>query len=116
MSKKSAMKNKLTGKRPLQALTRRQGVVALRTLKAQEVAENVAGSIREAVKQEVELQLGAIKDTMFDLIDRVVKLEGNSPDRQRGAEASEVSSDPEVVQGPGIEGPTDSGPLEESDT
>ena len=75
MSKKSAMKNKSTGKRPLQALTRKQQVAALRTLKAQEVAENVAGSIRDAVKQEIELQLGSIKETMFELIDTVTKIE-----------------------------------------
>lgn len=114
MSKKSAMKDPRTNKRPLQALTRKQQVAALRTLKAQEVADNVAGSIRDAVKQEVELQLGSIKDVMMELIDSVSKLEkevymdeGDSSDRQEGEEALEDALDPEVVQESGIERPDD---------
>ncbi len=56
-------------------ITRKQQVAALRTMKAQEVAEHVASHIREAVKQEVEKQVGVLKSTMLDLIDRVMNLE-----------------------------------------
>lgn len=60
-------------------ITRRQQVAAIRQLKGEEIASAVATTIREAVKQEVELQIKAIKDTMFDLIDRVVGLEERLP-------------------------------------
>ena len=117
MSKKSAMIDKKTGKRPLQELTRKQQVAALRSMKTQEIAGRVAENIQEAVKQEVELQLATTKDAVFDLIDTVVKLEkevygdeGDSADRQSGTEAPEVPFDSEVVQGSGIEGSDDCGP------
>lgn len=63
MSKRSA--------KPPGPITRRQQVAAIRQVKGQEIATAVAGTIRDAVKQEVETQLKTIKDTMFDLIDRV---------------------------------------------
>ncbi len=121
MSKPSAMRNRLTDKRPLQELTRRQQVAALRTMKAEEVAANVAGHIRDAVKQEVETQLKSLKDTMFQLIDRVVEMEGeidklrehkartwcdegNSDSGSERAEAPPIPKDNEVVQEPGEQG------------
>lgn len=82
-------------------------MAALRTLKAEEVAEHVADSIRQAVQQEVVVQLGKIKIEMLNLIDKVVELESHCVSRQSGAETPEVSGDPEVVQGPRIEGPDD---------
>ena len=60
-------------------ITRRQQVAAIRQIKGQEIATAVASNIREAVKQEVEQQLKAIKDTMFDMIDRIVDMEGRLP-------------------------------------
>ena len=56
-------------------VTRKQQVRALKELKAQEIGENVADRIREAVKDEVSKQLKPIVDTMTDLIDRVLDLE-----------------------------------------
>jgi hypothetical protein len=69
-------------------------------MKAQEVATVVADQIRDAVKQEVETQVGALKSTMLNLIDRVIDLESNSPDRQKREEAPSIPQDDEVVQGP----------------
>jgi len=60
-------------------ITRRQQVAAIRQIKGQEIATAVASNIRDAVKQEVETQLKAIKDTMLDMIDRVVDMEGRLP-------------------------------------
>ena len=95
MSKRSAKR----GPRPV---TRRQQIEALRQVKGQEIASRVADNIREAVKQEVETQLKTIKDTMFDLIDRVVQIESNSVDRQQGEETPPISGDDEVVPEPGL--------------
>lgn len=123
MSKKSAMMNKLTGKRPLQALTRKQQVAALRSLKAEEVAVAVGADVRHAVRAEVAVQLDKIKTKMLFLIDQVMELEkavypdeSNCADRQQGAEASKVPGDPEVVQGSGVERSDSYSPLEEGDT
>jgi hypothetical protein len=80
-------------------------------MKADEVAERLADNIRQAVKDEVAGQLKPIKDTMLDLIDRVVDLERNSRDGQKRAEAPGVPGLPEVVQEPVVEGRT--GPCEE---
>ena len=120
ISKKSA---KVAG-----PITRRQQVEAQRLLKAQEVAEFVAARIREAVKEEVERFLKPIKDTMLDLIDRVLELEigtaggadttsaivGNgddsdSSDRPEGEEAPPIPEHDEVVQGPCHDGDYDLG-------
>ncbi len=111
MSKRSA---KVAG-----PITRRQQIAGLRQMKAQEVAESVAANIRGAVKQAVDEELKKIKDTMLDLIDRVVDLEtkgsdgkpmlmqepGGTIDRngdsgQEGTEAPEVPEDDEVVPKP----------------
>ncbi len=48
-------------------ITRRQQIAAICRMKEQEIAAAVAERIREVVKQEVELQLGAIKETIMDL-------------------------------------------------
>jgi hypothetical protein len=103
-------------------ITRRQQVAAIRQIKGQEIATAVASSIRKAVKQEVETQLKAIKDTMLDLIDRVldcearqnavlmqrvkdeVTSEGDGDDRPERAEGSEVLEVDEVVPDKGLEG------------
>lgn len=58
-----------------QPITRRQQVEALRRLKADEVAANLADKIREAVRQEVEIQLKAVRDTVLNCIDRTMDLE-----------------------------------------
>lgn len=60
-------------------ITRSQQVAAIRQIKGQEIATAVASNIREAVKQEVGTQLKAIKDTMLNMIDRVVDIEGRLP-------------------------------------
>jgi hypothetical protein len=59
-------------------ITRRQQVAAIRQIKGNEIASAVAERIREAVKDEVDRQLKPLKDTMFDLIDRVAELEGTA--------------------------------------
>lgn len=95
---------------PPDYVTRKQQVRAVRDIKTQEVAKAVAERIKSAVVSEVESQLKIIKDTMLNLIDRVVELElrneSNSADRQEGAEASKVSDDVDVAPEPLIEGPT----------
>lgn len=60
-------------------ITRRQQVAAIRQIKGQEIASAVASNIREAVKDEVDRQLKAVKDTVLNMIDRVVELEGRLP-------------------------------------
>lgn len=106
MSKRSATRKSLP-------ITRRQQVLALRQMKAEEVAANLADKIREAVKQEVEKQSKVLRDTMFDLMDRVDDLERNSGNGQERAETPQVSGGPEVVQEPSLEGGT--GPGQEED-
>ncbi len=78
--------------------------------------------VRHAVKQEVGTQLKVIKDTMLDLIDRVVDLEARQhavlmkrvQDESNGdsgperTEAAPVQQDAQVVPGPGLDG-TDCG-------
>ncbi len=66
MSKRSA--------KPAGPITRRQQVAAVRQIKSDEIAAAVGKDVRHAVKQEVEVQLKVIKDTMLSLIDRVVDL------------------------------------------
>lgn len=61
--------------KPPGPITRRQQVEAVRQVKGQEIAAAVADRIRDAVKQEVKLQLKVVKDTMFMLIDRVTEVE-----------------------------------------
>lgn len=107
-------------------ITRKQQIAALRTMKAQEVASNVAKHIREAVEQEVEKQLAGIKASWLGLIDKVADMEarnnlgtlsegeqnylkkerdeGDSNDRQERAEALEVQQDIEVVPNKGLKG------------
>lgn len=96
-------------------ITRRQQVEALRTMKANEVASHLADRIREAVRQEVERQLQALRDTMVSCLDRIMDLEGHlqrtdatyeggSDDRSEREEAAEVSVDTEVVPDQGVEG------------
>jgi len=99
MSKRSARTRVEPG-----LVTRKQQVRAVRDIKTQEVAKAVAGRIEEAVKSEVAAQLGVIKDTMLNLIDRVVELESNSDDRQEGAEAVEVPEDDQVASESSLEG------------
>jgi len=96
-------------------ITRAQQVAAMRQIKGQEIAEAVSNNIREAVKQEVETQLKSIKDTVLDMIDRVVDCEarqnavlmqrvkdevtdeGDGDDRPERTEALPVLQDTEVV-------------------
>lgn len=99
-------------------ITRRQQVESLRRMKAQEVAASAEVTIRDAVRQVVEEELKKVKDTMLNLIDRVVDLEctltdeavddSNGDDRQAGTEAPKVPEGDEVAPGPVAEG-TDSG-------
>lgn len=58
-----------------QPITRRQQIAALRQMKAEEVAANLGDKIREAVRQEVNQQLKAVKDTVLNCIDRVMEVE-----------------------------------------
>ena len=115
MSKKSA--------KPAGPITRRQQVAAIRQVKGQEIASAVAKNIREAVSQEVDLQLKKIKDTVLEMIDRVAQCEArqnavlmrrvhderDSGDRQERTEAVEIQSIGEVVQEPCHDGASSSG-------
>lgn len=56
-------------------ITRRQQTEALRQIKGHEIAKAVSDRIRDAVDQQVETCLKAIKDTMLNLIDRVTDIE-----------------------------------------
>ncbi len=92
MSKKSA--------KPSGPITRRQQIAAIRQVKGREIAVAVSNNIRKAVKQEVDLQLKAIKDTMFDMIDRVVECEA----RQNAVLMRRVKDEPnEIVNGLTVE-------------
>lgn len=95
--------------KPAGPITRRQQVAALRKIKTQEVAEAVASMITGNVREEVDRQLTGIKDTMFDLIDRMVGLESDSTDRHEGTEATLVPVDDKVVPEPSVQGAGDSG-------
>lgn len=103
-----------------QPITRRQQVEALRKLKADEVAANLADKIREAVQDEVDRQLKAVKDTVMSTIDRVMDVEkiiqdwtvdneGDCDDRQERAEGSPVPEDDEVVREQVVAGEDDPG-------
>ena len=99
-------------------ITRRQQVAAIRQIKGTEIAAAVANNIRSAVEEEVTRQVLALKDTMFNLIDRVTACElrlsgagirraqdeGDSDDRPERTEGTPVLEDDEVVQGSGLEG------------
>jgi len=66
--------------RGLGPITRRQQLAVIRQLKGQEIAASVAKNIWEAVTETVDIQLKAIRDTMLDLIDRVVDIEARLPE------------------------------------
>lgn len=99
-------------------ITRRQQVAAIRQIKGDEIAAAVSERIREAVKQEVEMQLKTVKDTMLDCLDRVVECEfkleaadirrahdeGDGDDRQERTEDAPVLKVAEVVPDEGLEG------------
>ncbi len=100
--------------RPAGPITRRHQMAAFKQVKGQEIAAAVSTTIREAVAQEVDTQLKKIKNTMLDMIDRVidceakqnavlmrrVKDERDGDNRSERTEAMEIQPIIDVVQEP----------------